>query len=161
MRNKQTVHWAVQSAPLQGPLQWWPASAQHRLLSFSPCHLGKQFIVVAVVVVVVVVVETLAKVHAPSLTKLLPMAFLFQDFDFLIFIVRAVPKARAMIGLQYVRFPPILQSIFPPLSPQLDGNVSVLLLTDYLPLPGEPLQLLALDVHHHQHQHHGGQQHHG
>ena len=34
-----TVHCAVQAAPLQGPLQWWPARAQHRLLSFSPCHL--------------------------------------------------------------------------------------------------------------------------
>ena len=68
MRNKLTVHWAVQSAPLQGPLQWWPASAQQRLLSFSPCHLSKQFVVV--VVVVVVVVEKLAKVQTPSLNKL-------------------------------------------------------------------------------------------
>ena len=34
-----TVHCAVQAAPLHGPLQWWPARAQHRLLSFSPCHL--------------------------------------------------------------------------------------------------------------------------
>ena len=67
MRNKLTVHWAVQSAPLQGPLQWWPASAQQRLLSFSPCHLGKQFVVV---VVVVVVVEKLEKVQTPSLNKL-------------------------------------------------------------------------------------------
>ena len=41
MRNKLTVHWAVQAAPLHGPLQWWLASAQHRLLSFSPSHLSK------------------------------------------------------------------------------------------------------------------------
>ena len=34
-----TVHCAVQAAPLHGPLQWWPDRAQHRLLSFSPCHL--------------------------------------------------------------------------------------------------------------------------
>ena len=76
MRNKLTVHWAVQRAPLQGPLQWWPASciesirliedislnsakmqefvqplpasAQQRLLSFSPCHLAKHFVLVVV-----------------------------------------------------------------------------------------------------------------
>merc|ERR1712079_770671 len=62
-----------------------------------------------------------------------------------------------MVACKRAAKAPFLLSL-PPLSPQLDGNVSVLLLTDHLPFSREPLQLLALDVHHHQHQYHGGQQ---
>ena len=68
-RNKLTVHWAVQAAPLHGPLQWWLASAQHRLLSFSPSHLRKKkTLLVGVLKIGVSTITT----YAPSLAELVP-----------------------------------------------------------------------------------------
>merc|ERR1712037_656408 len=57
----------------------------------------------------------------------------------------SIAGSLAVVACKSAAQAPLLLSL-PPLSPQLDGNVSVLLLTHHLPLPREPLQLLALHL---------------